>query len=265
MDLENFYLIVFFIFGTVMGSFYHLVATRLSSDESIIFPASHCTYCNKKIQWYENIPIISYLLLRGKCSGCGSKISISYLVVEIVTGMLFCVSFHCFHFTYMQVVSLVFISSLVIIMVSDIEYMIILDEVLIVSTLILILVYGSFFIYTMGFKNGIEKLMLEHIYPGCGAFLSMYALKIFGDKFFKKESLGGGDIKLMFLFGLVLGFPLAISTIFLATFIAFPIAIIIMFMDKENIIPFGPFLSMSALLIFISKVEFNDILKFFIR
>ena len=82
---------------------------------------------------------------------------------------------------------------------------------------------------------------------------------------FKKESLGGGDIKLMFLFGLVIGYPLAICTIFLATFIAFPIAIIIYFTDKENIIPFGPFLSMAAILILISKINFTDILNFLVK
>ena len=87
--METYYLILFFIFGTVMGSFYHLVATRLSNDQSIISPGSHCTYCNHKIKWYENIPIISYLFLKGRCSECQTKIPLSYLIVEIVTGSLF--------------------------------------------------------------------------------------------------------------------------------------------------------------------------------
>ena len=107
--------------------------------------------------------------------------------------------------------------------------------------------------------------MLNHVYPGVGAFVFMYSLKIIGDRLFKKESLGGGDIKLMFLFGLVLGFPLAICTIFLATFIAFPIALIMLFMSRDNIIPFGPFLSMSGIIIWISKINFMDIINFFIK
>ena len=93
----------------------------------------------------------------------------------------------------------------------------------------------------------------------------MYLIKVLGDKAFKKESLGGGDIKLMFLFGLVLGFPMSIITIFLATFIAFPIALIILFSHKDNIIPFGPFLSMAALIIFVSKFEFLDVLELLVR
>lgn len=263
--MEWLYLIVFFIFGTVMGSFYHVVATRLSNDESIIYPASHCPKCNHRLRWYENIPIISYLFLRGKCSSCHSKIPISYLIVELVTGLLFAVSFHCFHFSYNQIISLIFISTMIIVIVSDIEYMIILDEVLIAGSVLIIITYLVFFIMESGLKLGVLELLLAHIVPGVGAFLAMYALKLFGDKAFKKESLGGGDIKLMFLFGLVLGFPLAICTIFLATFIAFPIAIIVMFTNRENIIPFGPFLSMAAILILISKVDFSGIVDFLIK
>ena len=262
--VEELFLVIFFIFGCVMGSFYHVVATRLSNDESIIYPSSHCPKCNHKLLWYENIPILSYLMLRGKCSQCHSKIPLSYLIVEIVTGLVFAVSYHCFHFEYTQIISLIFISSLIIVIVSDIEYMIILDEVLMFSSLLIIIVYFIFLVMENGFYVGVSELVLHHIYPGIGAFGAMYALKLFGDKVFKKESLGGGDIKLMFLFGLVLGFPLSICTIFLATFIAFPIALIIMFTDRENIIPFGPFLSMSAILILISKVEFMDILNFLI-
>ena len=254
--METYYLILFFIFGTVMGSFYHLVATRLSNDQSIISPGSHCTYCNHKIKWYENIPIISYLFLKGRCSECQTKIPLSYLIVEIVTGSLFAVCFHSFKLSFNLVIALIFVSSLIIVIVSDIEYMIILDEVLMVSSLIIVVLYIIFL--------GIEPAAY-HIYAGVGAFITMYAIKIIGDKLFKKESLGGGDIKLMFIFGLVLGYPLSLCTIFLATFIAFPIALFILFSDKENIIPFGPFLSMAAIIIFISKIDILDVLNLFMK
>lgn len=253
--METCILIMFFIIGTVMGSFYHVVATRLSNDESIISPGSHCPKCNHFLRWYENIPIISYIILKGKCSKCNSKIPISYLVVEVINGLLFSVCYHSFGFSIDLLIALVFASSLVIIIISDIEYMIILDEVLIVSSLIIIIIYI--------FGLGLEQTAY-HIYAGVGAFLAMYAIKIIGDKAFKKESLGGGDIKLMFLFGLVLGFPMSICTIFLATFIAFPIAIIILLSSKENIIPFGPFLSMAAILILVSKLNITDILEMLI-
>ena len=254
--MEVYLLISFFILGSVMGSFYHVVATRLSMEESIVSPGSHCPRCNHFLKWYENIPVISYLILRGRCSKCGSKIPLSYLVVEIVTGSLFAVSYHAFGITVDLLVGLIFISSLVIVIISDIEYMIILDEVLIVATLLIAIIYIVFL--------GLEEAAY-HIYGGVGAFLVMYSIKLLGDKAFKKESLGGGDIKLMFLFGMVLGLPMSVCTIFLATFIAFPIALIILFSNKENIIPFGPFLSMAAILIFISGVDIMDILNFLIK
>lgn len=253
--MEIYFLIIFFAFGSVMGSFYHVVATRLSKDESIIFPGSHCPKCNHKLNWYENIPIISYLMLRGKCSSCHEDIPISYFIVEVVTGILFSVCFHSFKFSFDLMIALVFVSALIIVIVSDIEYMIILDEVLMFASLVIIILYF--------FGIGIEKTAY-HIYGGVGAFLMMYTIKIMGDKLFRKESLGGGDIKLMFLFGLVIGFSMSICTIFLATFIAFPVALFILFSDKENVIPFGPFLSMSAILLLISKLNIMDILNFLV-
>ena len=254
--MEKLYLTIFFLFGVVMGSFYHVVATRLSNDESIIFPRSHCPKCHHFLKWYENIPVFSYLFLRGKCSHCHSRIPISYLIVVVITGLLFMVCFHSFKFTLDLVVALIFVSTLIIVIVSDIEYMIILDEVLAFGTLSIILIYI--------FGYGLETTAY-HVYHGIGAFIAMYSIKILGDKAFKKESLGGGDIKLMFLFGLVIGFPMAICSIFLATFIAFPIALIILFSNKENIIPFGPFLSIAAILIFIVKLDLNDILLFLMK
>lgn len=263
--MEKLFLVLFFIFGSVMGSFYHVVATRLSKDESIIFPGSHCVNCNHKLKWYENIPIVSYIILRGKCSECKKEIPLSCLIVELVTALLFAVSYHVFDFSFDLIIGLIFISSLIIVIVSDIEYMIILDEVLVVSTLLIIVLYLIHFIVFMDYKEGINELMLNHVYPGLGAFVFMYALKLMGDKLFKKESLGGGDIKLMFLFGLVLGFPLAICTIFLATFIAFPIALVMLFISRDNIIPFGPFLSMSGIIILISGINFNDVITYLVK
>ncbi len=247
---------MFFIIGAVMGSFFHVVATRLSNDESIVFPGSHCPKCNHYLKWYENIPIFSYLLLKGRCSKCHSKIPLSYLVVEIITGLLYAACYHSFKWSFDLIVALIFVSSLITVIVSDIEYMIILDEVLIFSTLVLAILY----ILVQGLD-----VAAYHIYSGIGAFLAMYAIKWMGDRAFKKESLGGGDIKLMFLFGMVLGLPMAICTIFLATFIAFPVALIILFSDKENIIPFGPFLSMAAILIMVSKLQLTDLLEFLMK
>ena len=194
--MELYIYFVIFVFGTVMGSFLNVVAIRLSHEESILWPGSHCDNCNHKLKWYENIPIISYLIQGGKSRCCNTKIPISSLLIEIVTGVLYCTAYHSFGFSYDFVISLIFISSLIAIIVADIEYMIIPDEVIGVSGILIIVCELIFF--------GIEKTG-KGVIAGILAFILMYVIKLIGDKLFKKESMGGGDIKLMFLFGLVIG------------------------------------------------------------
>lgn len=235
-----------------MGSFFHVVATRLSNDESIITPSSHCHICNHKLKWYELIPIVSYIIQGGKCRKCKETLPLSYLVIEIVTGVLYAVCYHEYGLSPELVISIIFVSILIIVIVSDIEYMIILDEVLVFGSVITIIFYLILY--------GVDGTVY-HVLDATLAFIVMYALKILGDFIFKKESLGGGDIKLMFLFGLVIGLPLSVVTIFVATFIAFPIALFILFSRRDNMIPFGPFLSMAAILILISGINIDDIVN----
>lgn len=253
--MELLYKIIFFIFGSVMGSFYHVVATRLSGEESIVKPGSHCHVCNHNLKWYELIPIVSYVIQGGKSRCCKQKLPLSYLMMEVVTGSLFAVSYHVFKLTPELLINLVFISGLIIAIVSDIEYMIILDEVLTISSVIIIILDLIFF--------GVKATLLD-FGSAVGAFVIMFLVKIIGDFIFKKESLGGGDIKLMFLFGLVLGLPMSIVTIFFATFIAFPIALFVLFSRKDNMIPFGPFLSVAAIILLISKINLTDIINFLV-
>lgn len=254
--MEAYIYIIIFIFGTVMGSFLNVLAVRISIGESIIYPRSHCHNCQHRLRWYELIPVISYLIQGGKSRCCGCKLPISYLLMEVITGVLYCTSYHSFGFSYEFIISLIFISSLVTIIVSDIEYMIILDEIIAIGSILIIVLELLLF--------GLEYTA-NSILAGVGSFITMYVIKLIGDRLFKKESMGGGDIKLMFMFGLVIGYPLCICDIFLATFIAFPIAIYMLLARKDNLIPFGPFLAMGAILIHISKVDINSIIGFFIK
>ena len=251
--METLYIIIFFTFGCVMGSFYYVIATRVSQNLSIISPPSHCEKCNHKLKWYELIPVISYLIQGGKCRSCKAKIPISYLLMEICTGVLFAVCYHVFDLSLGLISGLIFVSSLITIIISDIEYMIILDEVLIFAILGIIIVDI--------FNIGLYNTSIQILY-GIGSFITMLLIKKLGDILFKQESLGGGDIKLMFLIGLVIGYEMAVCNIFFATFIAFPIALFLLITKKDNIIPFGPFLSMSAIILFIWGLTFSDIINF---
>ena len=133
--------------------------------------------------------------------------------------------------------------------------MIILEEVLITASFGIIIVDL--------FSIGAYETSLR-VVAGIGAFLTMLLVKKAGDLMFKQESLGGGDIKLMFLIGLVIGYPMAVCNIFFATFIAFPIALFLLIFKKDNIIPFGPFLSMSGIILYIWGLTFADIINFII-
>jgi leader peptidase (prepilin peptidase)/N-methyltransferase len=239
-----------------MGSFLNVLAVRLSNNESILWPSSHCHNCQHKLKWYELIPVISYLIQKGKSKCCNTRIPISYLVVEIVTGILYMVSYHSFGFSFEYIISLVFISALIVVIVSDIEYMIILDEIVAGTSILIIILELIFF----GLDYTVDKII-----AGILAFGTMFVIKLIGDRIFNKESMGGGDIKLMFLFGIVIGYALSMCDIFLATFIAFPISLYILFSRKDNLIPFGPFLAMGAILIHISKVDISSILEFIIK
>lgn len=253
--MNNFYLAMFFILGSVMGSFYYALATRLSKGESIIKPSSHCDTCKEPLKWYELIPIISYIIQGGKCRNCKAKLPLSYLLIEICTGILFSVCFHKFGFKLELISSLIFVSSLIIIIISDIEYMIILDEVLIFAIVGIIIVD----IIDIGLYDTSIKILY-----GMGSFVTMLLIQKLGNIMFKQESLGGGDIKLMFLIGLVIGYSMSVCNIFLATFIAFPIALFLLIRKKDNIIPFGPFLSMAAILLYVWGLTFTDIINYII-
>lgn len=253
--MEYLYLTIFFVFGAVMGSFYHLVANRITKGESIVSPRSHCDKCNHQLKWYENIPIISYVIQGGKSRCCHTPLPASYLMMELCTGVLFSVCYHVFDFTLELVIALIFVSALITIIISDIEYMIILDEVLIFSVLAIIIV--------MLFQRGVYDTCIS-ILCALGSFATMLLIKRLGDLMFKQESLGGGDIKLMFLIGLVIGYEMAICNIFFATFIAFPIALFLLIFKKDNIIPFGPFLSMAAIILYVWGINFTDIITFIV-
>lgn len=249
--MEVYYSFVIFLFGIVLGSFYNVVGYRLPKGESLIYPSSHCPKCNHKLGASELVPIFSYLFLGGKCKNCGDKISMFYPIFELLSGFLFVISYWIFGLSINFAISIVFISVLLIIFISDYQTMIIPDEVLIfgiIAIAILLIIKGGII------------LMLNSIINGIISFSIMFLLKKIGDLMFKRESMGGGDIKLMFLIGMVIGFEMSIMTIFLASFIGLPISIGIMYLKKDDIVPFGPFLSIAATIIFLSQINFNMII-----
>lgn len=246
--------VLMFILGTILGSFYNVVGYRMPKGESIVFPSSHCTKCGHKLKFYELIPILSYVFLGGKCKKCGDKISLFYPIFEALTGVLFALAYLSFGFSLKLIIALTFISMVIIITVSDYHYFIISDEVLIF--------FGIILWFEILFINGLSVALWSLVH-GLIAMVVMYLLKLFGDFLFKKESMGGGDIKLMFIFGMVLSFPVAILSIFVGSFIGLPISLVVVYKNKTDIIPFGPFLSAGATLLLLMQVTTQTIIDFY--
>lgn len=262
MNLEVFNYITVLLVGLVFGSFFNVVGYRVPNNMSIAFPSSHCPNCNHKLKFYELIPVISYIFLGGKCKSCKKRISIFYPFFELLTGILFLLSYIVFGFTVEFFISITFISTLIIISISDFKYYIIPDEVLIIGTILIVAEFIiNCFINNVSIFNGLLFPLLN----GAGAFSILYLFKVVGDHSFKKESLGGGDIKLMFFMGLVLGFDMSLVTVFIAAFIALPFSVITLIKNDNNIIPFGPYLSLSAVIILLSNLNLDIILKFFTK
>ena len=176
--MEYIYIIFVWIIGCIFGSFFNVVGYRLPNELSIISPGSFCPKCEHKLKWYELIPIFSYLIQGGKCRKCKQKISIIYPVVEMTTGVLFAVSYFIFGFSYEFLISIIVVSFMVIVIVSDINYLIIPDEVTLFFSILVLVV----------------KLIIEGIRPaflalfsGAFLFLLMYLIMRLGNFLLKKE------------------------------------------------------------------------------
>lgn len=246
--------VLLFIIGECLGSFYLVVGKRLPINEDILFSRSRCDKCKKNLKWYDLIPIFSYVFLKGKCRYCGGKISPINLIVEISMGLLFALGYHFIPIGYNFYAYLVLTSLMILIFISDFSYYIILDSPLIISSILLFILKFIYF----GYKDALLSLI-----SGIFLFLVMYLIKIIGDKIFKRESLGGGDIKLAFVIGYTLGFRLSLIALILSSFLALPYSVASLKLQKNNEVPFGPFLVSSLFIVFLFQDKFVNILGLF--
>ncbi len=245
-----------FIIGAIFGSFYGVVGTRLPEERSIVKPGSHCEKCGHVLKWYENIPILSYILLGGLCKKCKEPIGSIYFLMELLSGALFALCYKVFGISPNFFLSVIVASLVIIIFVSDSKYMIINDSPLVVSVILIFLIKW----HDIGIVSALMSLV-----SGLVIFGVAYLLRLFGYLAFKQEALGGGDIKLSFVAGMLVGVKLGIVYIVLASFLAFPYALYITFKNKDNMLPFGPFLVSSLLIVFLNMNTINYVLKFLLR
>lgn len=230
------YTALFFIYGITFGSFFNVVGLRVPKKESIISPPSHCTTCDRQLKFLDLVPVLSFVVLKGKCRGCGSKISGLYPFMELVTGIVFALSFYKLGFSMELVVAILFMSLLVIITVSDIAYMLIPDKALLPFAVVflvlrLVVPLDSWWDSLAGAVVGFSILLLIAVVS--------------------KGGMGGGDIKLFFLIGLVLGCMQTLLTLFLAAVIGSIVGIVILKKSgqgRKTPVPFGPSIALAAVI-----------------
>lgn len=230
-----------FIFGAVIGSFLNVCIGRLPKAESVVSPPSHCPLCNYQIRWYDNIPLVSYLLLGGKCRSCRARISIQYPLVELLNGLLALALFLRLGPSLTFGALFLFCSALVVITFIDIEHQIIPDEISL-SGIVIGFVF-SFFLPWQTWLNSLLGILLG----GGSLLLVAYCYHWLTGK----EGMGGGDIKLLAMMGAFLGWKSIPFIIFASSVVGSVVGVTLMLIQKKDsklAIPFGPYLAFGAVL-----------------
>ncbi len=245
MDLNLLLGVFIFIFGAMVGSFLNVCIVRLPLEKSIVFPGSHCVACRASIQWYDNIPLISWLLLGGRCRACRAKISFRYWLVELLTGVIFFLFYRHYGIQPVLWPYLVMVSGFIVATFVDFEHRIIPDEVSIGG-----MIAGVVFSVIVPQLQGTHSPFLGAAFSLLGVLVgggSIYLMGMIGDFVFKKETMGGGDVKLLGMVGAFMGWKLALLTFFLAPFFGAVFGIVEKIRTKDSTIAYGPFLIMGAL------------------
>ena len=232
--------IIIFVIGLVIGSFSNVCIYRLPRNESLIRPGSHCPQCNTPIKYYDNIPIISYLILKGKCRYCDKKIPIKYPLVELLTGIIYLALYLFYGFQPITFIYMVLCSVLIIITFIDLKERIIPDVLSI--PFIIVGFLTSFFLRNL---TPVESIL--GILAGGGSLL---IIAFVGAYLFKKEAMGGGDVKLAAMIGAFLGWQLTLLSLFLGFFLGSLVGIAVLIKNKRqsDIVPFGPFIAMGTII-----------------
>ena len=253
--------VILFLFGLIIGSFLNVCIVRLPREESIVRPASRCPRCGAAIAWYDNIPVLSFLLLRGKCRRCGQPISWRYPAVELLNGLLYLWTFAELGLTGEALLVMLLCSSFLVITFIDLDHLII-PDVITLPGIAVGLALAPFFMAPLDVPLPFH---LGRVLPLSGQYPVALANSVIGllfgggplfligwvwEKLRKVEAMGGGDVKLMAMVGAFIGWKGALLTIFLGAFSGAVVGVALIALKKhesDKVIPFGPYLVMGAL------------------
>lgn len=236
--------IFIFIFGIIIGSFLNVVIYRIPKGESIVFPASKCQSCQTPLKWYHNIPIFSWLFLRGKCGFCSEKISVQYPLIELATGVIALSLFYKLGLVWQLPILFAVFSLLLALVMIDFKYMEVPDNLNLLALALAVI--------TPTFLASLQDALL--------AVGGMTLLRYYLSFFINKEAMGEGDIIVAGTMGALLGFPAFLYALFIAAIVA----LIPSLLAKETQIPFVPFLIIGTFIAYIFDTEVQSIVDFII-
>ena len=247
-------------FGACVGSFLNVCIYRMPLEQSVVKPRSHCPHCGMLIPWYLNVPVLSWLLLRGKCASCKGPIAMRYMLVELLTATLFLAVFlkwvipddlHMLPISHPAIVPVywLFIAGLVLGTFIDFDHFILPDEVTVGG-----MVAGPLLSAALPVLHGCEvwwQGLLMSVTGLVAGFGLLFIVSVLGEKAFKKEAMGFGDVKLMGAIGAFLGWKAVLFTIFVSSFLGSIIGLLLIAFrcaKMQSRLPFGPYLAAGALI-----------------
>lgn len=228
-----------FILGTIIGSFLNVCIHRLPMDQSVVLPSSYCPNCQTRIRPLDNIPILSFLALRGRCRFCRTPISWRYPLVEGINGAGYALLLWKFGLGWPTLIYALLFSALLVVTFIDLDRQIIPNEITLPGIVIGVAAAGL--VLPQGFWNSLIGLFL-----GGGLF---YLVADLSQRILKQEGMGGGDIKLIAMIGAFLGWQSVLLTIFIGAFLGAVVGLFLILVrgqGRRTPIPFGPFLSVAA-------------------
>ena len=235
-----------FVLGCIWGSFSNVCIYRLPNDQSVVKGRSFCTSCKEQIKWYDNIPFLSFIFLKGKCRKCGNKISSQYFLVEFVSAISFVIVYHLYGITITTLLLIILSVFFIIIFFIDLKHFIIPNEL-------------TFPLMLIGFVKSFEPNLNQTIFPnyinsligGVFGYLIIWLIIFFYKKVRNKEGMGLGDAKLMAVVGFWFGWTSIPFTIFISSFVALFFAIPSLIKKNKNMttqIPFGPYIIIGCII-----------------
>jgi leader peptidase (prepilin peptidase)/N-methyltransferase len=228
-----------FVLGLLVGSFLNVCIYRLPRRESLNWPGSHCTSCDRPLSWYENIPLVSWLVLRGRCRTCHTPISPVYPIIEALTGLVFLTAFELYALTPLLAVRLLFACAMIVLFVIDLQHRILPNVITVPGVVV-------------GFAVSLW-LPPGWLSSSLGLLLGGGVLFLIGEVYYRTrgvEGMGMGDVKMLAMIGAFLGWPLMLLTLILATFSGAIVGLAMIVSGRggaKAALPFGTFLAVGAL------------------